>query len=79
VSKVLGFIRRRELLSFFVLAFMISWPVWIDAGLRTLIIPISGLAGGNDRIYNRVNLKTADGKVLFGGRATLRVDGHYIV
>ena len=35
--------------------------------------------GGNDRIYNAVKLKTAEGKVLFGGRATVKIEGEYVV
>lgn len=35
--------------------------------------------GGNDRIYNAVKLKTQGGKVLFGGRATVKIEGSYIV
>lgn len=35
--------------------------------------------GGKDRIYNTVKLKMKDGKVLFGGKATIRIDGHYII
>lgn len=34
--------------------------------------------GGKDRIYNTVKLKMKDGKVLFGGKATIRIDGYYI-
>lgn len=35
--------------------------------------------GGNDRIYNAVKLKTLDGKVLFGGRATKKIEGVYCI
>ena len=35
--------------------------------------------GGNDRIYNAVKLKTLEGKVLFGGRATVKIEGNYLV
>ncbi|MFA9380694.1 MAG: PhzF family phenazine biosynthesis protein [Acetanaerobacterium sp.] len=35
--------------------------------------------GGNDRIFNAVKLRMMDDTVLFGGKATLRIDGHYIV
>lgn len=33
--------------------------------------------GGNDRIYNSVKLKCLDGKVLFGGKATIKIEGVY--
>lgn len=33
--------------------------------------------GGNDRVFNRVNLSQIDGRVLFGGSATTRIDGTY--
>ncbi len=33
--------------------------------------------GGKDRIYNTVKLKMKDNKVLFGGKATIRIDGYY--
>ena len=35
--------------------------------------------GGNDRIFNAVKLKTLNGKVLFGGRATTKIQGYYCV
>ena len=35
--------------------------------------------GGSDRIFNSIKLKMKDNKVLFGGRATLRIDGYYII
>jgi PhzF family phenazine biosynthesis protein len=35
--------------------------------------------GGNDRIYNTVKLKMKDNKVMFGGKATNRIDGYYII
>lgn len=35
--------------------------------------------GGSDRIFNTVKLKLRGEKVLFGGRATLRIDGKYLV
>lgn len=35
--------------------------------------------GGNDCIYNAVKLKTQEGKVLFGGRATVKIEGNYLV
>ncbi|MDF2674599.1 MAG: phenazine biosynthesis protein PhzF family, partial [Clostridiales bacterium] len=39
--------------------------------------PISIEQGGNDIIYNAVKLTTADGNILFGGSATLRIEGSY--
>ncbi len=33
--------------------------------------------GGNDRVFNEVRLAQLDGKVLFGGSATVRIDGVY--
>ena len=39
--------------------------------------PISIEQGGNDMIYNAVKLTTADGNILFGGSATLRIEGSY--
>ena len=41
--------------------------------------PISIEQGGNDRIFNAVKLKTLNGKVLFGGRATTKIKGNYFV
>lgn len=35
--------------------------------------------GGSDRIFNTIKLKMKDNKVLFGGRAALRIDGYYII
>lgn len=33
--------------------------------------------GGDNRIFNEVRLRTKDGKVLFGGKAALRIEGKY--
>jgi predicted PhzF superfamily epimerase YddE/YHI9 len=33
--------------------------------------------GGSDRIYNAVSLQSANGKILFGGKATTRIKGEY--
>ena len=41
--------------------------------------PITIEQGGNDRIFNAVKLKTLNGKVLFGGRATIKIQGDYLV
>lgn len=41
--------------------------------------PIAIEQGGNDRIFNSVKLKVQDGKVLFGGRATVKIVGWYSV
>ena len=41
--------------------------------------PITIEQGGNDRIFNAVKLKTLNGKVLFGGRATTKIQGNYFV
>jgi hypothetical protein len=41
--------------------------------------PVAIEQGGNDRIYNTVKLTTLGKEVLFGGRATLRIDGVYIL
>lgn len=35
--------------------------------------------GGEDRVFNEVHLSCLDGKVLFGGSATVRIDGIYYV
>lgn len=40
---------------------------------------ISVEQGGNNRIFNEVRLKYSDGKVLFGGKATTKIEGHYFV
>lgn len=40
---------------------------------------ISVEQGGNNRIYNEVKLKYSEGKVLFGGKATTKIEGHYFV
>ena len=41
--------------------------------------PITIEQGGDDRIFNAVKLKTLNGKVLFGGRATIKILGDYCV
>ena len=41
--------------------------------------PITIEQGGNDRIFNAVKLKTLNGKVLFGGRATKKIEGYYFL
>ena len=41
--------------------------------------PITIEQGGNDRIFNSVKLKITDGKVLFGGKSTVRIKGDYLV
>ena len=35
--------------------------------------------GGCDRIYNTVRLRMQDGKILFGGSATVRIEGTYFI
>jgi PhzF family phenazine biosynthesis protein len=35
--------------------------------------------GGNDRLYNTVRIRMKDDKVLFGGKATIRIDGYYMI
>ena len=35
--------------------------------------------GGDNRIFNEVKLKVVDGKVLFGGKATLKISGTYFL
>jgi PhzF family phenazine biosynthesis protein len=35
--------------------------------------------GGNNRIFNSVKLKCLDGKVLFGGKATKKIEGEYYI
>jgi len=39
--------------------------------------PITIEQGGNNRIFNSVKLKCQDGKVLFGGKATKKIEGVY--
>jgi len=41
--------------------------------------PITIEQGGNDRIFNSVKLKYANGQMLFGGKATVRVEGNYVL
>ena len=41
--------------------------------------PITVEQGGNDRIFNSVKLKRQDGKVLFGGKATKKIEGEYYI
>jgi len=41
--------------------------------------PITIEQGGNDRIFNSVKLKCQDGKVLFGGKATKKIEGEYYI
>lgn len=40
--------------------------------------PIAIEQGGNDRIFNTIKLKMKDNRVLFGGKAALRIDGYII-
>jgi PhzF family phenazine biosynthesis protein len=35
--------------------------------------------GGKDRVFNSVRLSLANGAVLFGGKATVRIDGFYFM
>jgi len=41
--------------------------------------PITIEQGGNDRVFNEIKLKFLKGKVLFGGRATLKIEGTYFL
>ena len=41
--------------------------------------PICIEQGGNNRIFNSVKLKYSSGKVLFGGKATVKIEGEYLV
>lgn len=41
--------------------------------------PISIEQGGNDRTFNSVKLKYENDKVLFGGKATTKIEGRYII
>jgi PhzF family phenazine biosynthesis protein len=41
--------------------------------------PITIEQGGNDRIFNSVKLKYKDSKVLFGGKATKKIEGTYYI
>lgn len=41
--------------------------------------PIVIEQGGDNRVFNQVRVMVEDEKVLFGGRATLRIDGHYFL
>ena len=41
--------------------------------------PITIEQGGNNRIYNAVKLKHQNGKILFGGKATKKIEGEYIL
>ena len=41
--------------------------------------PITIEQGGNNRIFNSVKLKCQDGKVLFGGKATKKIEGEYYI
>ena len=41
--------------------------------------PITIEQGGNDRIFNSVKLKCQNGKVLFGGKATKKIEGDYYI
>lgn len=52
--------------------YLLSENMW-DGSLITIE------QGGDDRIFNSVKLKTLNGKVLFGGRATIKIQGDYLV
>ena len=41
--------------------------------------PITIEQGGNNRIFNSVKLKCQDAKVLFGGKATKKIEGTYYI
>ena len=41
--------------------------------------PVTIEQGGNDRFYNSVKLKYSNGQVLFGGKATVRIEGNYLL
>ena len=41
--------------------------------------PITIEQGGNNRIFNSVKLKCQNGKVLFGGKATKKIEGKYYI
>ena len=41
--------------------------------------PITIEQGGNDCIFNSVKLRCQDGKVLFGGKATKKIEGEYYI
>lgn len=41
--------------------------------------PITIEQGGNDRIFNSVKLKHVNDQVLFGGKATVRIEGNYLL
>ena len=41
--------------------------------------PVTIEQGGNDRIFNSVKLKYSNGQVLFGGKATVRIEGDYLL
>lgn len=41
--------------------------------------PIALEQGGRDRVFNLVRLRTRDGAVLFGGRATVQIEGRYFL
>ena len=52
--------------------YLLSENLWNGA-------PITIEQGGNDRIFNSVKLKHVNGQVLFGGKATVRIEGDYIL
>ena len=35
--------------------------------------------GGDDRVFNRVNILENDGRIMFGGSARIRIEGEYII
>ena len=39
--------------------------------------PVTIEQGGIDRIFNVINLSYSDNKLLFGGKATIRIEGKY--
>ncbi len=41
--------------------------------------PVTIEQGGNNRIFNSVKLKQSNGQVLFGGKATVRIEGEYFL
>ncbi len=41
--------------------------------------PIMIEQGGNNRVFNSLKLKCQDGKVLFGGKATKKIEGEYYI
>ena len=58
---------------------LIDKPVITAKTNRKGIIEVFNAIKEEDRVFNSVKLKCQDGKVLFGGKATKKIEGEYYI